>query len=286
MKTPVGFFFALTFAFSFIFWSLIAATGQIGAGHGLYVTGLQWSPGVAGLVTRYRYRRSLGDPGWKWGPMRFQVLSYLIPIAYTAPLYGACWMTGLGRFYNRTFLLTEKAAFGWSGLPDGVALVFYVLALGTVGMIPSCATALGEEIGLRGFLVPELAKVTDFTRIALISGVGWAVWHYPLFLFADYGAGIPKVFAMASFTITVVALSFLYAWMRLVSGSIWTAMLLHASHNLFIDNIFDPLTIDNETTRFVVGEFGVGLAVAAVIVAVLCCRSTPLVESRTRVCRS
>jgi CAAX protease family protein len=71
-----------------------------------------------------------------------------------------------------------------------------------------------------------------------------------------------------------------------VSGSIWTAMLLHASHNLFIDNIFDPLTIDNETTRFVVGEFGVGLAVAAVIVAVLCCRSTPLVESRTRVCRS
>jgi membrane protease YdiL (CAAX protease family) len=86
------------------------------------------------------------------------------------------------------------------------------------------------------------------------------VWHYPLILFGDYGAGTPKLFVLACFTVTVVGLSFLYSWMRLTSGSVWTGMLLHASHNLFVENVFDPLTTDTGNTKFVTGEFGVGLA--------------------------
>lgn len=110
----------------------------------------------------------------------------------------------------------------------------------------------------------------SLTKVALLSGLVWAVWHYPLFIFADYGAGLPKMFSMTCFTVTVVGLSFLYTWIRLATGSVWAGMLMHASHNLFVENIFDPLTIETGATRFVTGEFGIGLAVAAVIVAIAC----------------
>jgi CAAX protease family protein len=46
-------------------------------------------------------------------------------------------------------------------------------------------------------------------------------------------------------------------------------MLLHASHNLWIQSIFDPRTTDTGRTKFVIGEFGVGLAIAAVVTAYL-----------------
>jgi len=35
-------------------------------------------------------------------------------------------------------------------------------------------------------------------------------------------------------------------------------MILHGSHNLFVQYVFDPFTTDTEVTRYVTGEFGAG----------------------------
>src|SRR5213079_1561718 len=51
-------------------------------------------------------------------------------------------------------------------LPHAAALPVLFLFLATVGMLGSCLSALGEELGWRGFLVPQLAKVTSFPRVA------------------------------------------------------------------------------------------------------------------------
>ncbi len=265
----VGFFLLLTAALSGIFYYFIIHAGHLGAGRGLYVMGLMWSPGVAGLLTRYRYEKSLRNHGWTWGNPRYQWASYLIPVAYAAAVYLVVWATGLGGFYNREFVNGQITAFGWSGLPAGLCLALYVVVVGTIGMPGSCSSALGEELGWRGYLVPELAKVTSYSRTALLSGLVWSLWHYPILLFADYNAGTPAWFALTCFTILVVGVSFVFAWMRLKSGSVWTGMLLHASHNLWIQSIFDPLTVDTGKTKYVTGEFGIGLAVAGVVVAFL-----------------
>src|SRR2546430_1382585 len=37
-------------------------------------------------------------------------------------------------------------------------------------------SALGEEIGWRGFLVPELARSMSFSAVALTTGIIWATW--------------------------------------------------------------------------------------------------------------
>ena len=135
-------------------------------------------------------------------------------------------------------------------------------------MIGSCITALGEEVGWRGFLVPELAKKMSFAKVSLVSGLTWAVWHYPVIVLADYRGSTPVWYSMACFTLMVVAISFAYAWLRLKSGSLWTGMWLHASHNLFVQSYFDRLTVDTGPTGWIIGEFGIGLVIVSVLVAV------------------
>ena len=90
---------------------------------------------------------------------------------------------------------------------------------------------------------------------------------HPLLLAADYNAGTPWWYGLACFTLLVVGISFLFAWLRLASGSVWPAMLLHGSHNLWIQGFFDRLTADTGPTEWWSGEFGAGLALAALPVA-------------------
>ena len=103
--------------------------------------------------------------------------------------------------------------------------------------------------------------------LALISGIVWSMYHYPLILFSDYTSGAPRWYALLVFTWMVIAASFVFAWFRLRSGSVWTAVILHASHNLFIQEIFDPLTVDRGMTKYVTTEFGAGLAIAYTLAA-------------------
>jgi membrane protease YdiL (CAAX protease family) len=134
---------------------------------------------------------------------------------------------------------------------------------------PSLFAALGEEIGWRGLLVPELAKRHRFTITALVSGIIWSIYHYPAILFADYNSAAPLWYAMAMFTLMAIAASFSFAWLRLKSGSLWTPAILHASHNLFVQAIFDKMTLaDFGLTPYLTTEFGVGLAIGYGLVAI------------------
>ena len=67
----------------------------------------------------------------------------------------------------------------------------------------------------------------------------------------------------------VLGISFLFAWMRLKSGSVWTGMLLHASHNLFVQAFFGAQTRRTRVTGLWTTEFGSGLALAALVLAIV-----------------
>ena len=131
---------------------------------------------------------------------------------------------------------------------------------------------LGEEIGWRGFLVPELARRMAFPGVAFWSSAIWAVWHYPILLFADYRGGSPAWYSLTCFTVMVLGIGVVFAWSRLASGSVWPAAILHGSHNLWVQGIFDPLTADTGPTPWVIGEFGAALAIVSLAVAWLVLR--------------
>ena len=249
-------FLVLTFALSAVFWVLAGRGASVP--QELITLGLMWCPGIAALVTMLAFRRNVRGLGWQRGPVRYLLLSYALPVVYAGVVYGLTWLLGWGA------LTTER-------VPEGQPWPVSALTNATVlflagGLLP----ALGEEIGWRGLLVPQLARLTSFTKTALISGAIWAVWHYPMILFAGYHGDTPRWYALLCFTVMAVAMSFAFAWLRLRSGSLWTAVILHAAHNVFIQTIFDPLTRDTGFTAYITTEFGIGLAVAAVVVAVLC----------------
>jgi len=244
-------FLLITLGLSFIFYLLIISGGTIYAFDMLYVLAWMWCPGVAALITTFLLNQDLTGLGWGWGGTRYQLLSYTLPLVYSSLAYLSIWFSGLGRF---------------AGLFD-LELVRHLFYLATIGVMASSVSALGEEIGWRGFLVPELAKVTTFTKTSLISGVIWASWHYPLILFADYRGGTTAWYELSCFTLMIVGFSFPLAWLRLKSNSVWTAVLLHASHNLYIQGVFDPLTEDRGLTRYFAGEFGLALVAIAIPVA-------------------
>jgi len=260
-------FLLLTFGFSSVFWYLIGAAGSLGARGGLYVLGLMWSPGLAALLTTLIFQRNLRGLGWGWGKTRYQVTSYLLPLGYAAVVYVPVWLFGLGGL-NAAAAQEVAGRWGMSGVSTGVALLVFLVLAGTLGMIGSCITALGEEIGWRGFLVPELAKKMSFAKLSLVSGLIWAVWHYPVILLADYRGSTPVWYSITCFTLMVVGISFAYAWLRLKSGSLWTGMWLHASHNLFVQSYFDRLTVDTGPTGWIIGEFGIGLVIVCLLIAV------------------
>jgi membrane protease YdiL (CAAX protease family) len=275
----IGCFYALTMIFSSVFGGFILRAGKMDAGNLLYVTGSMWSPGLAAFTTRKIFGENIRDLPWRWGGTRYAWLGYLIPIAYALPVYVFVWLTGFGAF-NWETLSKISMDFGWQNLAPGLVLILFVLVTGTLGMVAKASRALGEEIGWRGFLVPELSKVVGFPGIGLISGLMWAAYHYPVLLFADYNAGAPAWYSLTCFTIMVVGGSFVMAWLTLRSGSLWPAAILHGSHNLFIQSIFTPLTRDTGPTKFIIDEFGIGLAITSAIAAVIAWRK--MVSGRSR----
>jgi membrane protease YdiL (CAAX protease family) len=199
-------FYGLTMLFSGVFNGFVLHAGRMEAGNLLYVTGAMWSPALATFATKRIFGESVRDLPWQWGSARYAWLGYLIPILYTVPLYAIVWVCGLGAF-DMASLSKTADDFGWQNFPASATLALFVLITGTLGMVGKLSRALGEEIGWRGFLVPELAKVVNFPMVAIISGLMWAVYHYPAILFSDYNGGGPAWFGLTCFTVMVVTIA-------------------------------------------------------------------------------
>jgi membrane protease YdiL (CAAX protease family) len=266
-RAQVLLYLLLVFAFSSVFYFLILRAHSLGGGGGLYVAGIMWCPALAAMATLKLNRRPLSELGWKWPQARYAIMSWYIPLLYATIAYVIVWSSGLGGFPNLETMQQLVSRMGLRTSP-AVSTVVYVLLVGSFGLIQSLARALGEEIGWRGFLVPELFKTMGFTSTALISGVVWSCWHYPILIWGDYNAGTPTWYGLTCFTVMVVAISFVFAWMRLKSGSLWTGAMLHASHNLYVQGIFTPLTRNTGKTAWYIDEFGAALPLVAVAFAV------------------
>jgi uncharacterized protein len=252
-------FLFLVFAFSSLPYFLVIHSKHLGVGNGLVVSMLMWCPAFAALATCALMKVDLSTLGWNWRPARYEAWAYVIPILYALPVYIATWIGISGSLDFSKFAGQMGTAFGFPNSPRAATLFLAIPAYAVLGVISSTARALGEEIGWRGFLLPRLVQQFGFTLGCLVSGGIWAVWHYPALLFADYNAGTKPAFALTCFTLMVIADAYILGWLRLKSGSLWPAAILHASHNLFIQAIFDRMTAPVGKALYITTEFGCGL---------------------------
>jgi membrane protease YdiL (CAAX protease family) len=105
-------------------------------------------------------------------------------------------------------------------------------------------------------------------RPVLASGLIWGLWHVPLVLAGVYAAGPSPVLSAALLIVTATSLGYVLARMRLETGSIWPAIVLHAAWNSIIQGPFDEATTGAGAMLWV-GESGILTALTLVVVAAI-----------------
>ena len=95
--------------------------------------------------------------------------------------------------------------------------------------------AVGEEVGWRGFLYPQLKARFGKRWGWLISGIIWGIWHWPIIWLIgyEYGtdyAGFPIV-GMLIFCIYTTVAGILCDWLYEKTKCIWIPSVLHGAIN-------------------------------------------------------
>jgi membrane protease YdiL (CAAX protease family) len=229
---------------------------------------LQFSPAISALVTKLVYQRNLRGLGWGWGKTRYQVAAVLLPLALGLVGFGLVWLT-VGGFYDGSFIAELRGemadTLGFDVTSPYVVMLMLLVVSGTVGLLIPGFFAFGEELGWRGFLVPELYKHASFTKTALMSGLIWSVYHYPLVIGIEADElGVNTAYLLMTVTVGGIGLSTIMAWLRLKSGSVWTAVLFHAALNSYNQGFFESLTeTTSNLTDYLSGEFGLLMSLVA-----------------------
>src|ERR671913_2499626 len=132
-----------------------------------------------------------------------------------------------------------NALMGGPALSLGMTLVGATIFF-AFSVVPG--SALGEEIGWRGYVLPRLQSRMSALSAALLIAPIWALWHLPLWLNGAPGR-TPLIYA--GFVLSAFALSVILTWVyNSTGGSLLLVVLLHATSNLPI-----TLTIDDLGTR-------------------------------------
>ena len=149
----------------------------------------------------------------------------------------------------------------------GQALVFPLFA---VSLLLNLILASGEEIGWRGYMLTRLIDA-GVPRPVLASGLLWGLWHVPLVLWAGYADGPSPLLSAALLLVTTTALSYVMGRLRLETGSVWPAVVLHAVLNVAIQTGFDPAATGARAALWV-GETGLLTVLVLVVAAVVLSR--------------
>jgi uncharacterized protein len=264
----IAIFVLLTAVFSTPFWWLHAATG-----YGPYIALLMWCPGLAGVAAVLITGGKLSELAWRGTSLKWVLIGWLVPIAGLSAAYAAVCLLGKAAFPNAQFVARVGSAMGIHGDSTWAILIAHAGVSAIVGPINSCGRALGEELGWRGFLVPEACRTLGFLPGSLFVGVIWALWHFPLLL------GSVPIMGIVNFTVMVVGMSVAFAWIRQKSNSVWPSTIMHGTHNAFRDMFLNPLTVAASGSGLWLDETGYSLAAMGACIG-LCFALIPLTPGR------
>ena len=244
----------------------IIALGESVSRVPLLIVVLMYMPAAASIVARLLLREGFADISLRTGGAegrRTARLAWAYPVAVGFIAYGVAWATGLAEFQRplptTSHWYAESAVANFAGS---------FLLSATLGSVVSCATAFGEELGWRGYMLTRLISA-GVPRPVLVSGVIWALWHVPLILSGQYAAGAHPWLSALLFVIGVVSMAYLAAYVRLQSGSVWPAVIQHGVWNAIIQGTFDRATVD---TPLAVGESGWMTTIVSIVYVLLVTR--------------
>ena len=261
--TTLGIFLAVLTVLSSIAYYMILRLNVAS----IYVGFFMMTPALAAFITLIVQKRSVFSLPWRLKELKYLKLAYVTPLIYVTIAYGLILAFDFGAIFNAERIVKWKNELGLTNANDTVVIAMMVFLLLTVGVVKNLGSTLGEEIGWRGFLIVELRKIMSFKKLSIVSGVIWAVWHYPI-LYLMYGNSSTLWQHILAFTIMIVGVSVILAYYTFKSNSLWPAAIFHSIHNIYIQKVATPLFITNEKTSFWIDEFGFMIPIVTSIMAI------------------
>lgn len=261
-KTIILFLIVLTALSSIAYYAILKLNPT-----SIYVGSLMISPALAAFITLKIKKRSIASLPWSLKELKYLKLSYITPLLYVSIAYILIWLLGFGSLINSERITQWSNELGIAESNQTLVITVMIFLLLTVGVIKNLGATLGEEVGWRGFLIFELRKVMSFRALTIVSGIIWAIWHFPI-INLMYGGGENLLLHMGAFTIMILGVSVILAYYTFKSNSLWPAAVYHSIHNIYIQKICTPLTISNDNTTFWIDEYGFMIPIVTTIFAV------------------
>jgi membrane protease YdiL (CAAX protease family) len=276
-RSGLGIFFVVLVAGSAYFEHRILVLGGSIQHHLGLIAGLIWWVTVSSIVARLALREGIRDVSFRWGGAagtRAFAVAAAMPLFVGFAAYGIAWSTGLASFKAPAL---PAAILGMHfASAEGASMRFFQClgAMLTLGALQACKYTAGEEIGWRGYMLTRLIDAKIPAPI-LVSGLVWGLWHAPLIVSGQYASGPHPLLSVGLFVVGIVAGGYVFAWLRLSSGSIWPCIWGHGAWNAIIQGAFDKSTAD---TSMWVGESGVLTAGMLVLFAVVLYKLWPVTD--------
>src|SRR5918993_216820 len=250
-RHPIITFFVLTYAITWAIESpLVFLTDYVTATQGLVliILGSNVPSAVAIVLTAVVLgRRALRK-------LLARLLIWRVnPIWYLVVFLGPVVLTG--------GVVLLNALMGGPALSLGMTLVGAAIFF-AFSVVPG--SALGEEIGWRGYVLPRLQSKMSALSASLLIAPIWALWHLPLWLTGEPGR-TPTL--DTGFLVSAFALSIISTWVyNSTGGSLLMVVLAHATVNLPLTLVRDDLGAQASVP--VLLYFGL-LIVAAIVVVIV-----------------
>lgn len=229
----VFWFLVVAFAPAWITWELAIAAGfdVLSWQMQLFLLPGAFCPALAAFVVRkWITHEGFDDLKLRLGSGRwfFYLLAWLLPLIVVAAMSAEGMALGLGA---PDFTLAEAIAAQPAGrdvsMMQGIGLLIVPQVLLTA--LITTPILFGEEFGWRGFLQRRLFPEAPMMS-AIVTGLIWGVWHYPLIL-RGYNYPDQPLLGAALFTVFTVLVSYIFGWFYRRGGSIWCNSLAHAATN-------------------------------------------------------
>jgi uncharacterized protein len=194
--------------------------------------------------------------------VRYWPLALSLPLLGLLPGYLIVWISGLGQL----------------SLPVDLALPQLVVQLLISLIVGVALGAMGEEVGWRGYLLPRLAQTIGAGRASLITGFLHGCWHLPLiFLTPFYIADGPTALTVPLFLALTTFAGPIFGHMRLVSGSVVPAALMHAAWNSAWSFLSGVTQTENRSwVACLAGESGIVSVAMLALIAIWISRRAPV----------
>ena len=205
-----------------------------------------WGPALARFVALRTVDRGFTRTlPLRWGVTGAGLLVWplVVPLAVYGAAYGAAWATGFAHW--------SPGGGRWTtGTRIALNLLVNLSMLGVFGTF----TALGEEIGWRGYLQPRLDAAGVRNSVTVV-GLAWAAFHTPIIIGAGYvdAGGLWRSIGLSG--ALDLPLAFLWAYGSYRTGSLWSAVFFHSFHNTISQWLFPKFFAGGEN-EFWLGEGG------------------------------